>query len=259
MLPIVSIVGRAGSGKTTLLEGLIPELKRRGYRVALIKHAVHGFEIDKPGKDSWRLTQAGSDLTVLSSPQPEGNCENEKERRKVVLIRSVEHEYSLDELSHLIGHDFDIVLTDGFKQDKAPKIEVHRHGMGELVCLASTSIADKELFAVATDEPLDIAVPQLALDDFSGIADLVEQRFLSGDRKEEVSLLINGLPVPLNLFVGEIFSRILTAMVSTLKGIDMDKVNSVDISCRKGERLHHASMPSDVECASCEKCQTRKS
>lgn len=69
MLPIVCIVGKSNVGKTTLLEGLITELKRRGHRVATVKHDVHGFEIDQPGKDSWRHAQAGSDAVVISSPK----------------------------------------------------------------------------------------------------------------------------------------------------------------------------------------------
>jgi len=67
VIPVVSIVGKSNSGKTTLLEKLIPELKRRGYRVATVKHDTHGFEIDRPGKDTWRLAQAGADAVVISS------------------------------------------------------------------------------------------------------------------------------------------------------------------------------------------------
>ncbi len=67
MIPIVSFVGKANSGKTTLLEKVVRELKLKGYRVAVIKHSPHGFEMDHPGKDSWRLTQAGSDIVALSS------------------------------------------------------------------------------------------------------------------------------------------------------------------------------------------------
>ena len=69
MIPIVSIVGRSNTGKTTLIEKLIPELRRRGYRVATIKHNIHGFDIDHEGKDSWRHKKAGARLTVIASPQ----------------------------------------------------------------------------------------------------------------------------------------------------------------------------------------------
>ena len=68
MIPIVSIVGKSGAGKTTLIEKMIPELKKRGYRVATIKHDVHGFDIDHEGKDSWRHKKAGAHATIISSP-----------------------------------------------------------------------------------------------------------------------------------------------------------------------------------------------
>jgi molybdopterin-guanine dinucleotide biosynthesis protein MobB len=184
--------------------------------------------MDKQGKDSWRLTQAGSDLTVLSSPE------------NIISVHSVEHDYSLSELSRLVGQNFDVILTDGFKQDEAIKIEVHRQGMDELLC------SSDKLLAVATDEQLDINVPQFALDDSSGIADLIEQRFLARGKEEAVSLFVNVLPTPLNPFVTEIFSRILTAVVSTLKGID--EANTIEISWKKGEQLHSATKP----CASCD-------
>ena len=83
-IPILSIVGKSGSGKTTLLEKLIAELKRRGYRVATIKHHAHpGFEIDQPGKDTWRHAQAGSDHVVIAAPD------------KIASIRRLERDNQL--------------------------------------------------------------------------------------------------------------------------------------------------------------------
>ena len=90
MIPIVSIVGKSDAGKTTLLEKLIPELKRRGYRVATIKHDAHQFEIDHPGKDSYRHFHAGADWTIIGSPA------------KLALVRRLERELSLDEIAVLI-------------------------------------------------------------------------------------------------------------------------------------------------------------
>ena len=118
MIPIVCIVGKSGVGKTYVVERLVVELKRRGYRVAAIKHSAGGFEIDHEGKDTWRFAQAGSDTVAISSPQ------------KVAIIRKVEHDHNLAELQRYIGPDFDIILAEGFKQDKATKIEVHRKEFG---------------------------------------------------------------------------------------------------------------------------------
>lgn len=157
--PIVSVVGKSDSGKTTLLEGLIRELKRRGYRVGTIKHDTHSFEIDRPGTDTWRHAQAGSDHVVISSPQ------------RVASIRRVEREQMLDELAATMT-DVDIVLTEGYRRGNAPKIEVSRQARSQtLLC------SPEELIAVVTDYPVEIGVPRFALDDYAGLADLIERRF----------------------------------------------------------------------------------
>jgi len=157
-VPIVSIVGRSRSGKTLLMEQLIAEFKRRGYRVAALKHSRGGMEVDYPGKDSWRFTQAGSDAVFVSSPG------------KLALIKSVEREPEIDEILRTIGPDFDIVLAEGFKRSNLPKIEVHRGDLGgELVCPSD------ELLAVVTDAQLDAGVARLPMGDAGAIADLIEQ------------------------------------------------------------------------------------
>ncbi len=112
MIPKVYFVGKSNSGKTTLLERVIRELKSRGYRVGVIKHAHHGFEIDQPGKDSWRLTQAGSDVVALSSPN------------KVALIERVDTERSSDQIEALFLGKVDIVLVEGYKNTNAAKVLV---------------------------------------------------------------------------------------------------------------------------------------
>lgn len=160
-VPIISVVGRSDSGKTTLLEKLIPELKRRGYRVATVKHHFHpGFEIDQPGKDTWRHAQAGSDHVVIAAPD------------KVASIRRVEREPTLDEIAAGIT-DVDIILTEGYKRAGTPKIEVVRSARSrEPLCTPD------ELIALATDVPVDLDVPQFDLEDAAGLVDLIEERFL---------------------------------------------------------------------------------
>jgi molybdopterin-guanine dinucleotide biosynthesis protein B len=113
-VPIVSMVGKSNSGKTTFLEKLLPELARRGYRVGVVKHDVHGFEIDQPGKDTWRLRQVGAGRVVISSPQ------------RFALIGQVEQELTLDELTGRYLGDVDLVISEGYKRGDKPKIEVCR-------------------------------------------------------------------------------------------------------------------------------------
>ncbi len=164
MIPIISVVGKSEVGKTTFLEKLIAELKRRGYRVATVKHDVHGFDIDRPGKDSWRLAQAGSDSVVIASP------------KKLALIKRLDREMTLNEIAALL-EDVDIILTEGYKRGDAPKIEVSRREKGrELLC------TPEELVAIVSDQPFDMDVPQFGLEDSEGVADLLEAEFLLADR-----------------------------------------------------------------------------
>ena len=214
MFPVISIVGKSNSGKTTLLEKLVGELKQREYNLAVLKHCASSFELDQPGKDSWRLAEAGSDTVILSSAQ------------KIALIKSVDHEATLEEIIPLIGEGFNLVLTEGFKDGNAPKIEVHRKGLGELLC------SPEELFALVTDEPLDIAIPQYSPSDVEALADLIEKRAFALDRTEETLLLINDTPMPLNPFVKDFIHKTLLGMVSVLN--DVEEIRSLRISLRRG-------------------------
>jgi molybdopterin-guanine dinucleotide biosynthesis protein B len=165
-IPILSIIGKSGSGKTTLLEKIIPELKQRGYRVATIKHHSHpGFEIDIPGKDTWRHAHAGSDQVIIAGPD------------RIASIRQLERELTLDEIVESIIApgipQVDIILTEGFKRTGKPALEVVRLENGlELIS------GIEQLVAVATDTPVEVVVPQFDLDDAVQIADFIENRFL---------------------------------------------------------------------------------
>ncbi len=162
MIPIVSIVGRSNTGKTTLIEKLIPELKGRGYRVATIKHNVHGFDIDHKGKDSWRHRAAGAQATLIASPH------------SVALIEDVDRDFELEELRDRYIDNVDIILSEGFKKNSLPKIEIVRSELKhEPLC-----VKEDNLIAVASDQLQERGVPCLDINDVKGLADLIEERFL---------------------------------------------------------------------------------
>lgn len=161
-LPVVSFIGKKKSGKTTVVLGVVAELRRRGYRVAVIKHDTHGFDVDVPGTDSYRFREIGAEVVGISSPD------------KYVWVAGTEEERPLGELVRQIREPVDLVITEGFKKQDAPKIEVSRRARStELV-----STVD-ELLGIASDQRFpDYPVPQFALDDFGGLADLIEKCIL---------------------------------------------------------------------------------
>lgn len=153
-------MGKSESGKTTLIERLIPELKRRGYRIGIVKHAHHGFDMDRKGKDSYRHRQAGADTVMIASPG------------QIAMIKDVPSE-RLDDLIPFFK-DMDLLITEGFKSDRAPKIEIfraerHRHP----ACLE-----DDTLMAMVSDTPLDVTVPQFSTADIQAITEFIVARCL---------------------------------------------------------------------------------
>lgn len=160
---VVGFLGRSGSGKTTLIEKLIPELARRGYRVGAIKHDAHRFNIDHPGKDSYRLTDAGAEVMVISSDE------------KLALVEKHSVSPPVEEMLRRFFTDMDIVLVEGFRKSALLKIEVHLKGQEEpLFCRGSEN--DPTIVAVASNEPLSLDVPVLDIDDPSSVADFIERR-----------------------------------------------------------------------------------
>jgi molybdopterin-guanine dinucleotide biosynthesis protein B len=177
--PIVSIVGRSGVGKTTFLTKLIAELKRQGYRVAVLKH--HGprtptaeteaaltreswdsqqVDLDVPGKDTWRHFQAGADTVIISGHD------------RMAMHHRPTRELTLDELVRLFPEPVDIVLTEGYTSARKPAIEIvrmahSRHPMP----------IREELLALVSDAHFNLGIPQFELDDAPGVARFLESRF----------------------------------------------------------------------------------
>lgn len=158
--PIISVVGFSGAGKTTLMEKLIGELTHRGYRVGSIKHDVHGFEMDKPGKDSWRHKQAGACTTLISSPYQIG------------MVMDVDHDHHPDELKKFFTN-VNVILTEGYKQQRRPKVEIFRSEIhDEPLCNN-----DDNIVAIMSDIPVNMKVPRFSLDDIRGLVDFLVNQF----------------------------------------------------------------------------------
>ncbi len=166
---IISIVGTSDSGKTVLLEQLIPEIRKRGYRVGVIKHSVHGFDFDHEGKDSWRHKQAGAQAVILSSPT------------HLAMVREVGQELTIDEIVSGFLGDMDIVLTEGYKKEIKPKIEVFRKDSlhKDMLCRD-----DKSLIAVVTDQEMEIQAPCFGLDDIVRLSDFIEKRYFGSNARK---------------------------------------------------------------------------
>ena len=154
----IGFAGWSGSGKTTLIEKLIPLLTRRGLRVSLIKHAHHTFDVDQPGKDSYRHRHAGAGEVLVTSS------------RRWVLMHELrgEHEPKFeDQLRHL--SPCDLLIVEGFKYAAIPKIEVWRADTGEPLLHPN----DPHIVAVATDAKIETRLPVLDLNQVNAVASFV--------------------------------------------------------------------------------------
>ncbi|MGL5434871.1 MAG: molybdopterin-guanine dinucleotide biosynthesis protein B [Lachnospiraceae bacterium] len=153
---IIAVSGIKNSGKTTFLEHVIPLLKEKGLKVAVIKHDGHDFEPDVPGTDSWRLNSSGADGTVVYS------------ERRWMIIR--QEPGNLAEIIRQLD-DCDIILLEGQKYSAYPKIELIRKGISvHNVCSPET------LLAIATDTEFELSgIPRIGLDDYEAAAEIILQ------------------------------------------------------------------------------------
>ncbi len=161
---VVSFIARSGTGKTSFIEKLVPELKRHGLRVGVLKHHAHPVPFDVPGKDTYRLSQAGADVVV-------GACSVQ-----TAVFIAGDASADLDAVIDTFLRNVDLVLTEGYKRGAYPKIEVHRAARAALEGAAATVLcAPEELIGVVTDEPLPLpaSIPRFGLDDHAGVADLL--------------------------------------------------------------------------------------
>ena len=161
MPPIISVVGKSNSGKTTLIEKIIVELKKRGHKIGIIKHTHHGFAMDREGKDSWRHQKAGADTVMVASPDG-------------FALTKMQQYKSLDCLLPYFS-DMDLIITEGFKRENKPKIEVFRSTQHK----APLCLENGDLVAFVSDIHMDLPVPAFGLEEIEKIVDLIEEKFLT--------------------------------------------------------------------------------
>jgi len=154
MIPLLGITGYSGSGKTTLLEKIVPELTALGLRVAVIKHSHHNASVDKEGKDSWRMKEAGASQVIMA-------CDN----RWALMTETPQQPVSLSYLATQFDPTLtDLILVEGFKQEPIPKILLHRQDMAK-----PFPELDENVLAVATDYPVQTDKVRLNLNEISEI------------------------------------------------------------------------------------------
>ena len=166
-IPILGFAAFSGTGKTTLLEHLIPLLKQNGLRIGLIKHSHHNIQIDQPGKDSYRLREAGASPVMLVSSH----------RRAIITEFQTAKEPTLDEqLLAFDQTDLDLILVEGFKMANFPKIELHRPSLGKSLLYTQ----DPDIIAVASDAQIKIPenLTQLDLNQPGNIAQFIIQNVM---------------------------------------------------------------------------------
>ncbi|MDB5507797.1 MAG: molybdopterin-guanine dinucleotide biosynthesis protein MobB [Hyphomicrobiales bacterium] len=157
---MIGLAGWSGAGKTTLLTRVIPLLVSRGLRVSTIKHAHHSFDVDVPGKDSWRHREAGASEVMVSSG------------KRFALMRELrgDAELSLAELLARMS-PVDLLVVEGFKTDPHPKIEVHRQANGKPFLHPN----DAAILGLASDAPAGSDIPSVHLDDIAAVADMMQR------------------------------------------------------------------------------------
>jgi molybdopterin-guanine dinucleotide biosynthesis protein B len=217
MLPIICIVGASDSGKTTFLEKLIPELSRRGYRVGTVKHDAHGFEMDREGKDTWRHRKAGAQTIAISSPT------------QVATIRQVQAEMELEELVARYFWQEDVLIAEGFKRSRFPKIEIFRTAIEPSpIC----GVKDN-LIGIVTDDPVEVDVSVFRFEEVARVADFIEDRYLKERKKPSILVQLDGKQIPMNDFVRDILIGAIKGMLSSLRG--WKNPRKIDIHIRSEE------------------------
>lgn len=223
MIPVVCIVGKHNAGKTTLIERLMPCLHERGRQVAIVKHAAHGFALDREGSDSWRLAQTDAVAVLVSGP---GGA---------VFSCKLPDDAALPRILALLPMlDIDLVLVEGHRRSGYPKIEVHRAALG-----SDLLVSEEDLVAIVTDGDGTGSVPCFGAKDPQGLAAFLDERFPRPQAgRESIQLTIAGEDIPTNAFASAVIAGGIRGMLSALKGVA--EPGDVRIELRRGREADDA-------------------
>ncbi|MBN2705189.1 MAG: molybdopterin-guanine dinucleotide biosynthesis protein B [Deltaproteobacteria bacterium] len=158
--PRLGFIGYSNSGKTTLICKLIRHLTENGFRVGAVKHHHKAFDIDHQGKDSYRFTAAGAGKTIITGPE------------QTALIEKTTAQIPLEELAHNYMYDLDLILVEGFKQERLPKIEIQRAELKQPLLSRGEKI-DENLIAVVSDVKQELDVPCFGLEQTPAISGFI--------------------------------------------------------------------------------------
>lgn len=197
MQGVVSFVGASGAGKTTVIERVIPALRERGLCIGTVKHASHGFDLDRAGSDSWRHRSAGASPVVVVGPERLAAESPGGTPLATIVAR------------HL--GEVDLVLAEGFITEPGAKVLVHRRGLEPKL---PSEVG--EVIAAVTDEPLGFE-REIHPDDIESVAGLVAEHATL--RSIELAIVVDGQPLPLSDFVRRIIAGSVVGMVTSLKGV----------------------------------------
>jgi molybdopterin-guanine dinucleotide biosynthesis protein B len=199
-LPVIAIVGTSNSGKTTVASALIHTLAARGYRIAAIKHCHNGHQVDRPGTDSARLLAAGAGRVTLSSPG------------QMTSIELTQTDAALEEIVASLDSSYDLVVAEGFKDSSVPKVLV----------LAEEELSPPpgNVIAVVGDSPTMEGVPSYGVQELDGLASHVQDQVLGRMAgAADVTLVVDGVPVPLGDFSSTVLSQVVLGFLKALRDV----------------------------------------
>lgn len=215
MIPAIGIVGPSGTGKTTIIAKLIGELRNRGYKIAAIKHTEHLVDLDRPGKDSMVMHQAGAAAVAIASPG------------RVTMYMDTDQPWSPGDIATRLFPGVDLVLVESFSKATIPKIGVIRKEVG-------LEVPDKKgLIALVTDFEVETDLECFSHDQVSGVSDIIEGYIKRLGPKRDVKLYVNEKKIFIKPFIKDFFLKTISAMVDSLR--DTGNANRIEIVIDKPE------------------------